>query len=206
MKKYIFLVLFGFLFFNFNLNAQSTKSKNLIIQVKDNNNKPVPKAIILFDNVRQKSWTNSKGIFKIKISEAPKEISAFSPKVGIKKVKYNNEKEITITIAEGNDLTLVGNTNVKNIGTSQYRNIYDYLRGKVPGVLVGTGNTILIRGYNTVNGNSTPLFVINNNAVDQSVFSDIVPSNIVSIRILKGPEAAKYGSRGAHGVIEVIRH
>ncbi|REH54631.1 TonB-dependent receptor-like protein [Tenacibaculum gallaicum] len=197
------LLLITSLVFCFSINSQT---KKLTINVVNNKSKPIPGAIILFDNVRQKSWTNSKGIFKIKISEAPKEISAFSPKVGIKKVKYNNEKEITITIDEGNDLTLVGNTNVKNIGTSQYRNIYDYLRGKVPGVLVGTGNTILIRGYNTVNGNSTPLFVINNNAVDQSVFSDIVPSNIVSIRILKGPEAAKYGSRGAHGVIEVIRH
>lgn len=197
------LLLITSLAFCFSINSQT---KKLTINVVNNKNKPIPGAIILFDNVRQKSWTNSKGAFKIKISEAPKEISAFSPKVGIKKVKYNNEKEITITIDERNDLTLVGNTNVKNIGTSQYRNIYDYLRGKVPGVLVGTDNTILIRGYNTVNGNSTPLFVINNNAVDQSVFSDIVPSNIVSIRILKGPEAAKYGSRGAHGVIEVIRH
>lgn len=203
MKKYIFLVLFGFLFFNFNLNAQSTKSKNLIIQVKDNNNKPVPKAIILFDNVRQKRWTNSKGFFRTKLTKIPKEISAFSPKIGIKKITYNGKKNIVITIKGGKDHYTINDSNSKNLSAAQFKTIYDYMRGQVPGVTIDPNNSINIRGYNSVNGSTTPLFVVNNTAVDQIIFGDIVPTSIKSITVLKGPETSKYGSRGANGVIEV---
>ena len=85
----------------------------------------------------------------------------------------------------------------------QFRNIYDYLRGQVPGVNVGQNNQINIRGYNSINGSTTPLFVLNSNAVDQVVLETVVPTTIRSVVILKGPEASKYGSRGANGVIEI---
>ncbi|WP_093673189.1 TonB-dependent receptor plug domain-containing protein [Tenacibaculum sp. MAR_2009_124] len=91
----------------------------------------------------------------------------------------------------------------KSDNTVQFKSIYDYLRGKVPGVNVSGANTINIRGYNSVNGSITPLFILNNTAVDQSVFGDVVPTTIKQIRVLKGPETATYGSRGANGVIIV---
>lgn len=189
------------LFLALSLSAQT--SKKITIIVKDHKNKPVPGAIILFDNVKQKRWTNSKGIFKIKTSEAPKLITAFSPQKGIKKIKYNGKKKIKIIIPKGNNDLLVKDTNNKKIGSEQFWTIYDYLRGNIPGVNISSDNVVTIRGYGTVNGNTTPLFLLNNTQIDQDTFGQLRPNMIKSIKVIKGPETAVYGSRGAHGVIIV---
>jgi TonB-dependent SusC/RagA subfamily outer membrane receptor len=47
------------------------------------------------------------------------------------------------------------------------------------------------------------MFILNGVQVDQETFGQIVPVTIVSVKILKGPETAIYGIRGANGVIEV---
>ncbi|MDP2542483.1 hypothetical protein CSC81_12060 [Tenacibaculum discolor] len=199
MKK-ITLLLIAIMAFSFPANSQT---KKLTIQVTDKNNKPVSGAVILFDNVRQKSWTNSKGIFKIKVNKNPEKISAFSPKIGIKTVKYNGQKKVKIIILKGNKNLLTIDENKKNIDPKQFWSIYDYLRGNIPGVNVSSGNVITIRGYGTINGNSTPLFILNGTNINQKTFGRIRPNLIKSITILKGPETAVYGSRGANGVIVI---
>ena len=94
MKKNIFLTFLSIILYSFTTNAQN---KKVSIIVLDTNNKPVPGAVILFDNVRQKRWTNVKGEYKIVIVKEPKEISAFSPTVGIQKIQYNGETKVTIS-------------------------------------------------------------------------------------------------------------
>ncbi|ARV15197.1 TonB-dependent receptor plug domain-containing protein [Polaribacter sp. SA4-12] len=200
MKKYI-VILLGVLFFSVNIHSQE---KKITIRVKDVNNKPVAGAIILFDNVKQKVWTNSKGIFKTKFKVAPKEISAFHPNIGITKIKYEGRENILLKIKKGNDAHVVS-TNPKRKGSnsSQFNTIYDYLRGKIPGVHVSSDNIIAIRGYNSINGNMTPLFILNGTNISQEVFGRIIPNDIKSITVLKGPDTTIYGIRGANGVIVV---
>lgn len=202
-KSYVLIFLLGVFLFPFQSEINAQDEKKLTIVVKDAQNKPIPGAVILFDNVRLKRWTNKKGVFKAKFTETPKEISAFSPKVGISKIAYNGASKVEIVIKDSNDLGLNRNPSSKGIKAMQFRNIYDYLRGQVPGVNVGQNNQINIRGYNSINGSTTPLFVLNSNAVDQVVLETVVPTTIRSVVILKGPEASKYGSRGANGVIEI---
>ena len=198
-NKLLILVLTTFL--SINLSAQS---KKITIKVKDSKNKPVSGALILFDNVKQKVWTNSKGIFKAKIKKNPLIISAFHPNIGIVKTKYNGKSNITLIIKKGNDLQLSDNSpKEKVINAGQFNDIYDYLRGKIPGVNVSSDNTILIRGYSSINGNMTPLFILNGTNVSQEVFGRIIPNDIKSVTVLKGPETARYGVRGANGVIIV---
>jgi len=200
MKKNI--VLLAALFLCFTIYGQS---KTLTIKVFDADNKPVAGAIILFDNVKQNRWTNTNGVFKTKISKAPKEISAFHPKIGIKKTKYYGAKRIFIKIAKGENLLIVTSNNKKEkiISSTQFYSIYDYLRGRFPGVNIASDNTITIRGFNSVNGSVTPLFIVDGTNVDQSTFGAIAPSQIKSLTVLKGPETASYGVRGANGVIIV---
>ena len=201
MKKYLFILL-GVLFFSNSINSQE---KKITIKVKDVNNKAVAGAIILFDSEKQNILTNSNGVFKTKLKFDPKEISAFHPNIGIKKIKYNGENNLIIKIKEGNDLHIAVKSPKlnKNVDSGQFNTIYDYLRGKVRGVHIGSNNTIRIRGYNTVNGNMTPLFVINGNYVSQETFGTTVPTDIKSVTVLSGPETAIYGMRGANGVIVV---
>ncbi|CAL2103601.1 Plug domain-containing protein [Tenacibaculum sp. 190130A14a] len=202
MKKLYFIPFtIIFVFLSTTIFSQNKTEKKITIQVRDFNNKPVPGAIILFDNVRQKSWTNSSGVLKIKTTNAPVEISAFSPKLGIKKIKYNGQKKIKITIPKGDKKLLITDNKEKKRDPSQFWSIYDYLRGNIAGVHVTPTNVIRVRGYGTVNGSMEPLFILNGTNIDQETFGRIRPNLIKSVRVLKGPETAIYGSRGANGVI-----
>ena len=83
---------------------------------------------------------------------------------------------------------------------SQYPNILQYMQGKIAGVQIN-GNSVIIRGINTFYGSTDPLFLLDGVPIDASVVTSLNPSDIEIIEILKGPEAAIYGSRGANGVI-----
>jgi TonB-dependent SusC/RagA subfamily outer membrane receptor len=198
MKKYIIAII-GVLFFTININSQEQK---ITIKVKDVNRKPVAGALILFDDVKQKRWTNIQGVFKTKLKTTPKKISAFHPNIGISSIEYNGQSNLSIIIKEGNDTHLFSNSS-KKIIPSQFNTIYDYIRDKVSGVNISSDNIIRIRGYNSINGNMTPLFILNGTAIPKDVFSQIMPDEIESVTVLKGPDSAIYGIRGANGVIIV---
>ena len=203
LKYLIFALAFTFTTTAFSQKKEKKQDIKLSILVKDSKNNPVPGAILLFDDVKHKRRTNSKGYFKVKLDKVPKESSAFYPTIGIKKVAYKGSKNLVITIKDGKDHYVVNDQKKKTLNPIQFKTIYDYMRGQVPGVHIGPGNVINIRGYNSINGSTTPLFIVNNTAVDQIIFGDIVPTTIKSITILKGPDTATYGSRGANGVIKV---
>ncbi len=90
--------------------------------------------------------------------------------------------------------------------TASYKDIFEYMRGRVPGVQIGyasPGSTpsITIRGESSINSSTQPLFV-----VDGSVVSDISlinPNDVDSIDVMKDSSTSIYGSRGANGVIVI---
>jgi TonB-linked SusC/RagA family outer membrane protein len=93
------------------------------------------------------------------------------------------------------------------------------LQGKATGVNITIPNGVLnnapvirIRGFNSINGSSYPLIVVDgvpiftgdysSNSASTNALSDINPSDIASMEILKDASAtAIYGSRAANGVI-----
>lgn len=204
--KYLSLFLLVFLFSTqaFSQENKSNEEVKLTIVVKDANNKPVPGAVILIDGVKQNRVSNTKGVFKAKLDKTPKKITAYSSLIGVKKIDYTGKNDITINIVGGSDHYAINTSKNKVDNAIQFKTIYDYMRGKVVGVNIASDNTITIRGFNTVNGSTQPLFMLNDAFVDQSIFSDIVPTTIKSISVIKGPETAIYGIRGANGVIKVI--
>ena len=73
----------------------------------------------------------------------------------------------------------------------------------------GDGNNMSfkVRGASSIYGGTAPLFVLDGRQVgiDFASAAQVVdPNQVASIRVLKGPDAAIYGTRGANGVI-VIR-
>ena len=98
----------------------------------------------------------------------------------------------------------------ENITAKANGNFSQALRGEVAGVQVTTGSgapgsdaTIRIRGTGSVNGNRSPLYVVDG-APYASDISAINPSDIADITILKDAAATSiYGSRGSNGVILV---
>jgi len=96
----------------------------------------------------------------------------------------------------------------KSIQSKSISNISQSLAGEAAGVQVintsgqpGTSATIRIRGFGSVNGNRSPLYVVDGVPYDGSI-NAINPNDIESTTILKDATAtAIYGSRGANGVI-----
>jgi TonB-linked SusC/RagA family outer membrane protein len=103
-------------------------------------------------------------------------------------------------------------------------NVVNSLKGNVAGVQItdagptGGSSRIVIRGASSIAGNNQPLFIVDgvpvdNRAPDNSGYGgidygnaiqDIHPSNIESISVLKGPNAAAlYGSRAQNGAIVI---
>jgi len=79
-----------------------------------------------------------------------------------------------------------------------YSNVYDMIRGEVPGVEV-VGKTIKIRDSFSFYLNTEPLLVLDGMIIP--TLDDISPVDVKSIEVLKGAAASVYGSRGANGVI-----
>lgn len=90
--------------------------------------------------------------------------------------------------------------------------INDALAGRVAGVNIGKAsspsndNSIKIRGTNTINSGSSPIYVVDGLVMgnDFGFFNSLNVNDVESIQILKDASAtALYGSRGANGVIVV---
>lgn len=100
-------------------------------------------------------------------------------------------------------------------------NLLNGLSGKLAGVRITNSqgdmgsSRIVIRGETSIVGRNDPLFIVDGIPVDNSQLSvggatrdfrnaiaDLNPSDIESMSVLKGPNAAAlYGSRAAHGVV-----
>jgi iron complex outermembrane receptor protein len=82
--------------------------------------------------------------------------------------------------------------------------VLDMLR-RVPGVEIGGGNSITIRGVTSLSLSSEPLFVLDGVPVGTGyqAVSGMNPNDIKRISVLKGSSASIYGSQGANGVIVI---
>lgn len=202
MKKILFFSAF-LLLSTFQLSAQ--KKHYISGFVFDSIKKPIPNTVIFFDGQKQSMTTNKFGFFKITTTKKPKVIMFMSPNNEIGNYTYKGESRIYYKFGDNtikaSSVAIQKDNKSKNLGLRkrEYRNIYDYLRGTVPGVMVYSDNTILIRGTTSFNASTQPLFIVNETPV--SSIADLNPNDVKTIAVLKGPEAAQYGSRGANGVI-----
>lgn len=88
-----------------------------------------------------------------------------------------------------------------------YGNVIDLLRGRIPGVQVsgsGMDPSVIIRGVSSITGSSEPTFLLDGMMVDKMTLLNIPIFDVDKIDVLKGADAAIYGSRGGNGVISVL--
>ena len=99
----------------------------------------------------------------------------------------------------------------KTIENRPNANVIQTLSGQVAGLDISTSSgqpgaapTVRLRGVNSINGNTSPLFIIDGTPVDEDNFRSINPQDIASIDVLKDAGAtAIYGNRGANGVVVI---
>lgn len=117
-------------------------------------------------------------------------------------VGYGTQKKSDVTGA-------VSSISEKILEQRPTSNIVTALQGSVPGLTVeiyssnaeGGGNSMTIRGSNSINASNSPLVILDG-APYYFSWSELNPDDIKSIEVLKdASSAAIYGSRGANGVI-----
>jgi len=199
MKKTIRIITLLLVIFFFYQPLISQNKKTLVnISVKNSQNKAVKDAVFYIDDVKTEV-NNRNGIYKLKIEPTTKIIKAFSYSNGVLEIEYSGQKKIDFVFP--NLFKPETNKVVKKTenDTFEYNSIYDMIRSKVPGVRVESNNKIIIRGETSLQGSVEPLLIVNGSPV--STIDNISPDFVKSISVLKGPEAAIYGVRGANWVI-----
>lgn len=194
----------------------------LIGKVVDINNQPVPGVIVFIDTIKTDVVTNTRGYFQINVTNDVKRICIYSEEHGILAADYSGEKTLVfkylnndVSTQVESDLIEMGygkylnkdvkspisNVEYKENDSNGFTNIYDMIKGRVPGVTVTADKKIIIRGIKTLMASSDPLFVVDGTV--RNSIDDILPHLVKSISVLKGSDATMYGSRGANGVIEI---
>ena len=225
--RIVLLILLSALFFN-DLSAQkNNKNKKITITgtVTDATNLPIANAMILIDDVKTNSLTNSKGVFTVKVKPSASKISIFSFgngtfedsikgrtqidfKFGVKS-RQNKTDEVASegqngvntgysTIKKKNVTTDINSIDVTNKKNASFHNLADMIRSQSSGVRI-SGGSVNIQDSKNLWGPVNALIVVDGVYMDE--LPDIPPFNVKSIEVLKGTAAAMYGSRGYGGAV-----
>lgn len=147
---------------------------------------------------------------------------------GTRTVKVGNSSSLSIILKEDDkaldEVVVVGYGTMKKsdltgttvqikpsaITSSITGNALETLQGKAAGVAVfnnnqpGASPSIRVRGSGSISASNEPLYVVDGFPLMDADISDLNPSDIESMEILKDASAtAIYGSRGANGVVMI---
>lgn len=124
-----------------------------------------------------------------------------------------DEVVVVGAVMKKSDLTgAVGQVNSKTLVERPVTNINEALQGRVSGVFVNPSvkpsddTSLKIRGTNTINSGSNPIYVVDGMVIEnnQGGFNSVNLNDVESVQVLKDASAtALYGSKGANGVILV---
>ena len=210
MHRFILVITVFLLCYPVNLTAQKAKRITITGKVTDSGGNPVPGAAIFIDNHKTDIVTDQNGRFRLKVKPDVQDILVFSLLAGASEQRIDGRTEIDFVLmdeanvpADENKAAVEGNiVNIQDSAIPVYQDIFDMIRGRVPGVEV-SGKSIKIRGVNSLNISTEPLFVVD--GVIVNAIEDIDPVMVKSIEVLKGPDASVYGTRGSNGVIVITR-
>ncbi|MBU6220078.1 MAG: hypothetical protein RL656_1697 [Bacteroidota bacterium] len=115
------------------------------------------------------------------------------------------DKETVVQVGRSADPS-----NELNVGNNNSLQLVDYLR-RIPGLQIdqrGTEVNIMVRGANSISGDNSPLYVVNNQAIGNNyneAVSAVDVNDIKYVNVIKGAEGQQiYGMRGYNGVIQIV--
>ena len=201
------------------------QNKRISGTVKGVDGKPIAGATVLVEGTSIGTTTHAEGRFSV---QAPADGTLVVSFIGYASKSVNIAGKTRLDIALKEDTHAIDDVIVVAYGTAKKEsftgsvavvkgeelehrkvsNVTKALDGLAPGVQVtsgsgqpGSGTTVAIRGFGSINASSTPLYVVDGIPYD-GVISAINPDDIASISILKDASASVlYGARGANGVV-----
>lgn len=200
--------------------------RNVTGEITDKNGNPIGNASIVVVGTSFGTSSNSMGAFSIEVPANSNKllVSAVgmvqqeviipaSNKLAITLLQTDKALEEVVIVAYGKatkqSLTgAVSQINAKDIEKRALSNVTGVLEGASPGVMVnntygqpGSTPSVRIRGFTSVNGTNTPLYVVDGVIFGGSV-ADLNPNDVESVSVLKDAASASlYGNRAANGVI-----
>ena len=211
--------------------------------VKDNETgDPLLGATVLVKGTSNGTITDMDGLFKLSVKSQDVMLLISYTGYQTMEVKAGSNLQITlqVDIANLDEVVIIGygtqkrsdltgslaGVKSKTLMESQTTDVFSAMQGRMSGVQIssdsgepGGGTNIVVRGQTSINGTSSPLFVIDGVQIDVNYdevattgssqsrtnpLSGINPADIESIEVLKDASAtAIYGSRGANGVVIV---
>ncbi len=202
--------------------AQSTVNGKVV----DENKLPVIGANVIVNGTTQGVATDINGTFTISVNKNAKiSVSYLGYKtqevavngrtqIDVQLVPDTNVMEEVVVTGYGSqkksDLTgAISSVSAKDVAGYKSGSVVEALGGQVAGVQItstdgtpGAGFDIKVRGIGTVNGDASPLYIVDGFQVDNIDY--LSNSDIESIQVLKdASSSAIYGARAANGVVMV---
>ena len=193
--------------------------------IKDSNGKGIPGATVKVDGSVTSTITDENGKFTIELTDGYETlivsaeghqvqtiylVGQTSLDVSMKSLGTGTKVNFGIGSQNKEELTSsVSSINSADVSTSPLINLEQANQGVTSGLFVqnssgklGQGTTVRIRGGSSLTASNQPLYVVDGVPLVSGNQSNINPSNIESIEILKDAAAtAIYGTRAANGVI-----
>ncbi len=209
------------------LSALFAQAQNVNVsgKITDSNGESLPGATVVIKGTSQGTVTNIDGEYSFS-GISPKTVLVFSF-VGMLPQEIEVAHQTTINVAmkadaigieeviavgygtmKKSDLTgSVASVKSEDLMERPSSNLGQALQGKASGVMVrttsaapGGGVSVVIRGHNSLNSDSDPLYIVN--GVPLANINTIPVEDIESVEVLKDASStAIYGARGANGVI-----
>lgn len=221
MRK-LFLIMMTVLACSWSVSAQTRTVKGTVVDAA--NNEPLIGATVMPVGGGQGTATDIDGNFTLTVPSSVKTANvsyvgyttktvtlAAEMLIELESTSTNIDEVVVVAYGTANKESLTGSVAVvgsKEIEDRPVTSVTAALEGNAPGVQVnnttgapGSDPEIRIRGFNSINGSSAPLTVVDG-VVYQGSMADLNPNDIESMSILKdAASCALYGNRGANGVI-----
>lgn len=225
MKKTKLLSLLFFMFWCSVITGQNIKVTGVVL---DANSEPVIGASVLEKGTTNGVITDLNGEFSLSVGTNSVVVVSYigyvtqeQKAVSSKKMRFilKEETELLDEVVivgasmKKSDLTgAVSSVGADVLSEKPVTNLNQALQGRVAGVLISNPTRptddagIKIRGVNTINGSTDPIYVVDGLVMDNSYsgFNAVNINDIASIEVLKDASAtALYGSRGSNGVVVI---
>lgn len=225
MRKIRFISLILVMFCSLGLWAQDIKLTGKVVDVAS---EPVIGASILVKGTTNGTITDFDGNFTLSVrngdvlrvsyigyvSQDVRVDGAQPINVVLKEDAESLEEVVVVgTSMKKSDLTgAVASVGSKVLEEKPVTNVNQALQGRVAGVFISQPGSptddasIKIRGINTINGSTDPIYVVDGMVMDNtfSGFNAVNLNDVASIEVLKDASAtALYGSRGSNGVVVI---
>lgn len=226
MKK-LFLLLAAIVTLALGASAQTRTIQGTVLSSADS--EPLLGATVMPIGGGQGVSTNADGHFTLKVPASVKEVRvsyigmtpqtvAVSDNMKIVLDEASNVLDQVVVTGYGSgkklgsvvgSVAVVGNETFENTPST---NFVDALQGQVAGLNIysstgepmSTPSSVAIRGINSMNASTAPLYILDGAPVTSSVFNTMSPSDIENVTVLKdAASVAIYGSRAANGVIVI---